>query len=132
MADKPCSCPLAGYCERYGRNMTEREHELCQTRKDYRKVWDNRAKGKSRNREAIEAQEKAKQKRKNKRKEDAGLGDTVARGLAALGITEDTIKKLTKKKTCGCQSRRKLLNKLVPYGPIRNAAKKILKTNKLD
>lgn len=34
-----CTCPSPGQCPRYGRQMPERLHYLCQTRDDYRKLF---------------------------------------------------------------------------------------------
>lgn len=36
----PCSCPLAGYCERHRVEKGKHWHYLCQTRSDYRDKWD--------------------------------------------------------------------------------------------
>lgn len=44
-APAPCSCPLAGYCERHQREKYPHLHKLCQTREDYRAAWDAKAKG---------------------------------------------------------------------------------------
>lgn len=41
-----------------------------------------------------------------------GLGDHVADGLAAVGITKERVSRLTGKKDCGCKKRQELLNKL--------------------
>ncbi|MFN9954702.1 MAG: hypothetical protein ACK55I_16525 [bacterium] len=53
-------------------------------------------------------------KTKNK---SAGLGDTIAKITHATGldILADRIAKLFGKEDCGCDRRRKKLNKLVPY-----------------
>lgn len=42
----------------------------------------------------------------------AGLGDRVADGLAAVGITKQRVSRWTGKKDCGCKKRQELLNKL--------------------
>lgn len=41
-----------------------------------------------------------------------GLGDHVADGLAAVGITKERVSRLTGKKDCGCKKRQELLNKI--------------------
>lgn len=41
-----------------------------------------------------------------------GLGDRVAAGLAAVGITKERVSRWTGKKDCGCKKRQELLNKL--------------------
>ena len=45
-------------------------------------------------------------------KDKKGLGDMVAAGLAAVGITEERVKKVTGRKECGCKKRRQYLNKV--------------------
>lgn len=47
-----------------------------------------------------------------------GLGDTITKGLKAIGITEERATKVAKAfgaTGCGCSKRRERLNKLVPY-----------------
>lgn len=41
----PCTCPLAGYCERHQREKGQHLFHLCQTRDDYRALWDAQAEG---------------------------------------------------------------------------------------
>jgi hypothetical protein len=50
-------------------------------------------------------------------KKTEGLGDTIAKITHATGldILADKIAKLFGKEDCGCDRRRKKLNKLVPY-----------------
>lgn len=43
-----------------------------------------------------------------------GLGDTVEKILTSFGITEKLVTKVMKR-TCGCDARKKFLNKLIPY-----------------
>jgi hypothetical protein len=47
--------------------------------------------------------------------EEKGLGDTVERVLTKFGLTKSLMKKIAGK-TCGCNERKKWLNKLLPYG----------------
>jgi hypothetical protein len=47
-------------------------------------------------------------------KNPEGLGDTVHNILASFGITEKRLQKVINR-TCGCDKRRKWLNKLMPY-----------------
>lgn len=37
----PCSCPLAGLCERHKMEKPSHWHELCQKHDSYRQAWDN-------------------------------------------------------------------------------------------
>ena len=50
-------------------------------------------------------------------KKAKGLGDTIAKitNLFGIDILADKIAKLFGKEDCGCDRRRKKLNKLVPY-----------------
>jgi hypothetical protein len=50
-------------------------------------------------------------------KKTEGLGDTIAKitNLFGIDILADRIAKLFGKEDCGCDRRRKKLNKLVPY-----------------
>jgi hypothetical protein len=50
-------------------------------------------------------------------KKTEGLGDTIAKitNLFGIDILADKIAKLFGKEDCGCDRRRKKLNKLVPY-----------------
>lgn len=41
-----------------------------------------------------------------------GLGDYVAKGLAAVGITKERVARLTGKKDCGCGKRQQRLNEI--------------------
>lgn len=55
-------------------------------------------------------------------KKAKGLGDTIAQITHAVGldIFADKIAKLFGKEDCGCDRRRKRLNKLVPYDKNKN------------
>jgi hypothetical protein len=35
-----CICPIAGYCERHKVLKTQHWHKLCQTREEYRALWE--------------------------------------------------------------------------------------------
>ena len=88
---EPCTCPVAKYCERHKRTKTRASHALCQTREDYRLLWDRMA---ARSR---------------------GLGDTVKKVLKATGIAR-VVEAVTGKPNCGgCKQRQEKLNELVPY-----------------
>ena len=53
----------------------------------------------------------------NAKQKSAGLGDTIAKITSVLGldVLADKIAKLFGKEDCGCNRRRKKLNKIVPY-----------------
>ena len=40
MVYKPCECPIAGYCNRYRKKMSEKKWGLCQKNEKYRKLFD--------------------------------------------------------------------------------------------
>lgn len=98
-----CECPLAGFCKRHGVEKSRTMHELCQTREDFFNAWE--------------------ECRGPKQKEDCvpnksrGLGDTIAKIAKKTGV--DKLVKgamsLLGKSDCGCNKRRKALNKAVPY-----------------
>lgn len=114
----PCSCPLAGWCERHRLNKTDAQHKLCQTRANYRKAWDEGR---------LFGQKNAKPKQPPKlismiprhawpmwaktlarfaRPTDYGVGDTAERVFAKLG--GEQFKALIGKVglSCGCTARR--------------------------
>jgi len=37
---KPCSCPVAGWCERHRLEKTEKARQRCITKPSYRQAWD--------------------------------------------------------------------------------------------
>lgn len=52
----PCQCDSPGWCERHKRYKSAHTFQLCQTRADYRAMWDEQAKA---SRPASEATEHA-------------------------------------------------------------------------
>lgn len=92
-----CQCPLSGRCERHGLDLTPEQHRQC------REVPG-----------MFEAFERLGGKRTAKTR---GLGDTVEGVAKRLRL--DRAAKIWSKvtgKPCGCEGRRKLLNRLFPYG----------------
>ena len=83
-----CQCSIVGHCPRYRRIMTDREIHLCQTREDYRRLFERTA-------------------------PPPGLGDKVETVIHSVGGHY-----LAKAwsywtgKPCGCDSRRESLNAL--------------------
>lgn len=43
LQNNTCECATHGYCKRYNRVVGKREHELCQTRQDYRELFARQA-----------------------------------------------------------------------------------------
>jgi glycerol dehydrogenase-like iron-containing ADH family enzyme len=52
-----------------------------------------------------------------KKTKSSGLGDTVAKITAAIGLDKvaETVAKAMGKEDCGCKRRQEKLNELVPY-----------------
>lgn len=97
----PCECPVAGWCERHQQRKTPHIHHLCQTRKDYRRLWDRQA-GEEKKESASASVSVVSDP---SYLESRGLGDTIAKITSAVGI-----------KPCGgCKQRQAFLNKLFPY-----------------
>ena len=44
-----------------------------------------------------------------------GLGDVIGNIFSKLGVTEETVKKWSGIGGCGCQKRKKFLNKIIPF-----------------
>ena len=65
----------------------------------------------------------------NPKKESEGFGDTIAKFTHATGIDKvaDSLAKAIGQEDCGCNKRRKVLNKLIPY----NQRDEIIKDNKV-
>ena len=40
MSYNPCECPIAGYCNRYRKEMSQAKWSLCQKQEKYRKLFD--------------------------------------------------------------------------------------------
>lgn len=88
----PCECKLAGFCDRHNVRKNHVLHKLCQTKQSYFDAWETKTIGN------VDPD-------KRPSRHDRGLGDTVARIAKRLGF-----------KMCGgCNGRRKLLNRLIPY-----------------
>jgi len=164
---EPCSCPLAGYCDRHKGTSKEKKtkflHKLCQTNDKYRKSWDEEAKRAAEkgiikyykepkktqkqllhefSPEDLEWMNKIKEERERKNmgglkkeraekqekivkqakkiinnaqnKKSKGLGDDVAKALAAIGITPELMEKIMGG-DCGCIKKKNKLNELFPY-----------------
>lgn len=97
-----CQCPLSGRCETHGLNLTLEQHRQC---REVPGMFDAFARLGSR------------RKRKPAKRNPRGLGDTVESVAKRLRL--DRAAKIWSKvtgKPCGCEGRRKLLNRLFPYG----------------
>jgi hypothetical protein len=52
---------------------------------------------------------------KNYEEKKDGLGDVIGNVFSKLGITEETVQKWSGLEGCGCQKRKKFLNKIIPF-----------------
>jgi hypothetical protein len=98
MLRSDCPCAEPGWCEQYQVRMTEHWLHLCRTHAGYRALW--------------EAGKGPGQFPRVK----PGLGDMVASGLAAVGITPERYQSAKAavglKRPCGCLKRKQKLNEL--------------------
>jgi hypothetical protein len=91
MNDCWCNIPDGGYCARHDVEKSAHLVKLCQTNERYFLAWEeNRGPG-QRNRD--------------------GLGDRVARGLEAVGITKQRVSRVLRR-PCGCGKRQRFWNKV--------------------
>lgn len=114
--DIPCQCPNAGWCERHKRKKTGRIYELCQTRSDYRRLWDNEEIRASLNKSQPIVVNSA-------MSTDNGPGSILAKFYGRFGI----------KKTsgCSCSSLEKQMNAWGPQG-CRDNIEHIINTIELE
>ena len=62
--------------------------------------------------EALEAEGVNLESYQNKKE---GLGDVISNVFSKLGVTEETVEKWSGIGGCGCQKRKKFLNKIIPF-----------------
>ena len=62
--------------------------------------------------EALEAEGVNLENYQNKKE---GLGDVISNVFSKLGVTEETVEKWSGIGGCGCQKRKKFLNKIIPF-----------------
>ena len=144
LSDKTeCQCDGAGYCPLYGIRMNEKRYQKCKHSEVWRQNYLNfftpfhsiskeqqeaRMKKANRQTEIKEMRSSKQQLDKfmdemakegvntdnyNTKKE--GLGDLVGNALSKVGVTEETIKKWAGIGGCGCDKRKKFLNKILPF-----------------
>lgn len=133
-----CQCDAAGYCPVYGITMGPSLYKKCKSSE----VWRDNFKNfftPSQEEEAVkERQVKAelsKEKIENAHKLDEvishvekagvdidnytekqeGLGDLLGNVFSRLGITEEAVEKWAGIGGCGCDKRKKFLNKILPF-----------------
>ena len=51
----------------------------------------------------------------NYQEKKEGLGDVIGNVFTKLGVTEETVEKWSGIGGCGCQKRKKFLNKIIPF-----------------
>ena len=65
--------------------------------------------------EVVEALENEGVTLNNYKDKSEGLGDVIGNIFTKLGVTEETVEKWSGIGGCGCQKRKKFLNKIIPF-----------------
>lgn len=130
---EPCTCPLAGWCNRHNVDKPKVWHQLCQTRDNYRKAWDNgRGPGqptKPLTPAQFEKQQRVKESRKRtdrligwltffRHPDEQGVGDTAERLNMRSCKSPDAhalIKRLMCTHSCTSAIAVSMLNREYPY-----------------
>ena len=130
---EPCSCPIAGWCDRHKVKKHKVWHQLCQSHDDYRKAWDKgRGPGQPRKpltRDQLERKERVKQSVARddrllgwlaffRHPGEVGVGDTARRLNMQSCKSPDAHELLTRLlKQCSCTPADAVakLNKEHPY-----------------
>tara|TARA_R110002020_G_scaffold134354_1_gene299893 strand:+ start:164 stop:589 length:426 start_codon:yes stop_codon:yes gene_type:complete len=131
----PCECNGAGFCKRYGSEVTENTYKLCKHKAVYRKGFEiafaDTAEESVRNEEAYLRSQEIRASRnlvddvmKEVEKEgidtsseeaEEGLGTVLSKVFSKFGITEEKIEEWSGVGGCGCGKRKKFLNKILPF-----------------
>ena len=131
----PCQCDGAGFCKRYGAEVTENTYNLCKHKAVYRQGFEiafaATAEESVRNEEAYLISQQRKADRnlvddvmKEVEKEgidplseevEAGLGTVLSKVFSKFGITEKKIEEWSGTGGCGCGKRKKFLDKILPF-----------------
>jgi hypothetical protein len=116
---EPCQCPNAGWCQRHRMDKPLHLHKLCQSREDYRALWDRKAQ-----QPATDKPQTPKPQQTPswvgivsyfRTPEDTGVGDTVQRYAAMLGGEQFKVWAKKLGMPCGCTTRQKEWNLRYPY-----------------
>ena len=131
----PCECNGAGFCKRYGSEVTQNTYNLCKTSSVYREGFEiafaDTAEESIRNEEAYLYNKKQEEERalvddvmhevekhginaENEEVEE-GLGTILANVFSKFGITEKKMEEWSGLGGCGCSKRKKFLNKILPF-----------------
>lgn len=96
---EPCSCAMAGFCERHHLNKSRSHWLLCQNDEEQRAFWDK----------TTEA----------RRHPPTKLGDRTESLLKKIGITQDRYKEVKARfglaPDCSCDARKQWLNNVGEY-----------------
>ena len=131
----PCQCDGAGFCKRYGSEVTQNTYNLCKHKAVYREGFEidfaDTAEESVRNEEAYLISKKRTANRnlvddvmKEVEKEgidtsseeaEAGLGTVLSKVFSKFGITEDKMEEWSVMGGCGCSKRKKFLDKILPF-----------------
>lgn len=133
MTAPPCTCPIPGWCDRHSADKPKVWHQLCQTRENYRKAWDDgRGPGqplKPLTPAQLARQERIKQARLRTQRligwltffrlpSETGIGDTASRLIQVAKHSPDAhtlIKRLLTMCSCSRSDAVAKLNKEHPY-----------------
>jgi hypothetical protein len=114
-----CECPNAGWCQRHRMSKPPHLHRLCQSREDYRSLWDRKAQqpvdGKAQTPKPPQTPSWVGIVSYFRSSEDTGVGDTVQRYAAMLG--GELFKAWAKRigLPCQCTQRQAEWNQRWPY-----------------
>jgi len=130
----PCSCLIAGWCDRHAMHKHGHWHQLCQTKESYRRAWDaHRGPGQPR-REKADQREQRRQRTKERaerrrllhgwiaflrRPSDRGPGDSLLWMIDACKPHQQLLRRMLKDELqiCDCDKRvaAETLNARHPY-----------------
>ena len=118
MTPAPCSCPIAGWCNRHNIDKPAVWHQLCQSRESYRAAWDD-GRGPGQPRRPLTSEQLAKQERIQERvaaterligwlrllrlPDEQGAGDTASRLISVAARTSEAKRALERLlAACAC------------------------------
>jgi len=131
----PCQCDGAGFCKRYGSEVTQNTYNLCKHKAVYRKGFEiafaDTADESVRNEEAYLISQQRTANRNlvddvmkevekqgidtSSEEAEAGLGTVLSKVFSKFGITEEKMEEWSGMGGCGCSKRKKFLDKILPF-----------------
>ena len=131
----PCQCAGAGFCSRYGVEVSEHTYNCCKQHEIYRRNFEisfsDTADERYRNEESynqkiiddkerglvdkvMQAVEEEGVDAANPNEEE-GLGTVLSKVFSKFGITEEKMEEWSGMGGCGCSKRKQFLNKILPF-----------------